>query len=223
MKKLSLFFCLLVFLVSCGNEIDYSATYTSDKFETGDVRLFTKNGEIKNSSTISSFLSRHKGRYFESSSMTNSYLQSSVTLQFLSATDAKLTYGNVQLLTVITKSNLIYLESKDTTYTGQRYYDYPGASESIYNAMLKYSPLYNDTVLLANSDYNYFIRTKQCFYMTQSGNELKMPFMSYYYHEPYGEHSGTFINNCFNVDCIKLMASNDTLAIQQAQLVLKKK
>jgi hypothetical protein len=227
MKKNLLLFCSLVLLISCSNDIDYSATYVSSNFETGSMQLYTKNGEITNKATINDFLARHEGKYFKASSITNSFLPGSVTLKFLSATDAEFKYGSAtmtaNLFSVIKKEHLMYVEEKEATDNGQRYYGFPHTVETVQKAMLSHKTLYNDTLLVENTNDVYYIKTKRCYYMTEVGSVLKMPFMSYYYHEPYAESAGSVINNSFNRSCISLMNANDTLAVQQLQLVLKKK
>jgi len=227
MKKNLLLFCVLMLLISCSNDIDYSATYVSSNFETGSMQLYTKNGEITNKATINDFLARHEGKYFKASSITNSFLPGAITLKFLSATDAEFKYGGAtmagNLFTIIKKENLMYVEEKEATDNGQRYYGFPHTVETLQEAMLTNKTQYNDTLLVENTHDVYYINTKRCYYITQAGAVLKMPFMSYYYHEPYAESSGSIINNSFNSNCISFMNTNDTLAVQQLQLILKKK
>jgi hypothetical protein len=214
---------LTVVLISCSNDIDYTHTYTATNLEKGSIQLFTRNGEIINSSQINNFVSLHKSTLSVMyGNVDEMMLITPAEVKFLSTTEAQFIFVNNTAVNVVNQNNAIYLESKDTFDTKLRYYGYPSLELSIYNAMLSFSELYRDTFLVNSANDTYGIRFKQCFYLTKSGNKLKMPFLNYWYFQPYSTQSGGSINNTFNNNCIDMMGDKDTLAIQQFQVVFKK-
>ncbi len=58
-------------------------------------------------------------------------------------------------------------------------------------------------------------------YFMCSNNQLIMPFMNFWYFQPYSFQSVGSINNTFNTSCIEMMQENDTLAIQQFKVIFK--
>lgn len=224
MKKLILLCCIVLVLLSCNNDIDYTRTYTATKIETENIKLFTRNGEIKNSKQIKGFVTRHQS-YFDRpySHMLARLLEIPSELSFLSSQEAQfLSYESKALnVNVVRIKDVIYIESKDTTDTGLRYFTDPSFLPSIYDAMFKYGELYRDTIKLQGTNNAYGIIEKRCNYFTQSGNKLKMPFMNFWYFQPFSTESAGAINNTFDVKCIEMLEENDTLAIQQQQVVFK--
>lgn len=221
MKKLFLL-CLSIWVISCSNDIDYTHTYIATKLEKGNIQLFTLSGEINNTSQINRFVSNHQSTISEIySSMLEIILLTPAKVGFLSTTEAQFLFINTIPVNVVNKNNALYLEAKDTFDTGLRYYGYSYTKPSIYDSMFKYKELYRDTFLINSANNTYAIRIRQCYYMTQMGNTLKMPFMNYWYFQPNSTQSAGSVNNTFNNNCIGMMGDKDTLVIQQNQVVFK--
>ncbi len=223
MKKILLLCCLLLWLVSCNNDIDYSGTYKASKYETGNLQLFAKSGEITNSNLINNFVSRHQstlsviyGNWYET------ILLEPAKVLFLSSQEAEFSFVGIHSVDVLKKDNTIYLQEKDTFDTGLRYNDYPSKQLSVYDAMLKYREFYRDTFQLKVGSSIYGIRIRKCYYLIQSGSVINMPFLNYWYFQPYSTQYGGIINNVFDSSCIELFGEKDTLAIQQNQVIFKK-
>ena len=222
MKKIFLLY-LSLGLISCSNDIDYTSTYTASKLEKGNIQLFTQRGEIKSTALINSFISRYNSWFSTNyGSLTEEFLQRPVKVNFLSTDDAQfILFANTIAVHVVTKNNVIYLEAKDTLDTGWRYYEYPSLKPTIYDTMYKYTELYRDIFKVQGVYDTYGIRIKQCYYLTRSGNQLKMPIMNYWYFQSYSTQSWGGINNAFNSSSIGMLEDKDTLAIQQFQVVFK--
>lgn len=216
--------CIVAALVSCNNDIDYTQTYIATKIETENIKLFTRNGEIKNSKQINSFVTRHQS-YFNIpyGDMLARLLEIPSKVSFLSTQEAQFSFyeSNAINVNVVRINDVIYIESKDTTDSGMRYYTYPSLQTSINDAMFKYSGLYRDTIMFQGASTSYGILEKKCNYFTQSGSTLKMPFMNYWHFQPFSIQTANSINNTFNISCIGMLEENDTLAIQQEQVVFK--
>jgi len=222
MKNIFILTSILVLLMSCKNEIDYSATYVSDVLEINSPRLFTASGEIKNPGLVSNFLNRQdQYHYFKENTSYNRIVALNITIEFMTSNEANITYGDSKPMHVITNGDIIYLESKDTLDLMYSYLvDY---NKNIYQMMLAYTPFYSDTIPLDNNTgFTHTIKSKPCFYLTKSKNKLKFPFLTYMYVQPFGKHAGTFINNAFNDNCLSLLGTSDTLVIQQTTLMLEK-
>jgi len=226
-KNLCVTSCLVILMIGCKDNTDkgvFSGTYVTQEVEINDVRLFTSAGEIENTTIINSFIERHdKNQYFVKNTPVNSASFLVSTLKFLSPNEAIFTYSvysnNPYPVSVINKNNFVYLESKDTVVQVKNiYYD----SETVYNKMLTYKALYADSVQSESDVSQFSIKTKPCYFMTQSDAVFKLPRVSYIYVEQYGVHGSLNLNNLFNPDCISLMRDNDTLAVQQTQLILKR-
>jgi len=215
--------CLAFLLTACHkNEVEIvvnSGTYSALGQEVNGVRLFTGSGEIKNAATTNSFVRRRgENRYFVTNANATLYGITGTSIEFLSPDEAVFNYmTNIYPVNVITKNNVLYLESKVITELNEYVYD----EVTIYKKMLTYTPLYSDT--LSTDAELHTIRTKNCFYMTQKGSIIKFPRLSYVYVQPYSIQAGMFINNTFNDSCISLLNVADTLAIQQTEILFLKK
>ena len=226
-KNLFVLSCIVILLIGCKDDTDkgiFSGTYVTQEVEINDVRLFTSAGEIENTTIINSFVERQdKNKYFVKKTAVNSAFFLVSTLKFLSSNEANFTYSvysnNPTLVNVISQNNVVYLEAKDTVVQEKYiYYD----SETIYNKMLTYKVLYADSTQSESDIYKFSIKTKPCYFLTQSDGLFKFPRVSYIYVEQYGVQGSLNLNNLFNPDCISLLRDNDTLAVQQTQLVLKR-
>jgi len=214
----------MLLLSACHNEevvvIINSGTYAALGQEVGAVRLFTRSGEIKNTTTINNFVKRQdKSGYFVLNTKSSLYGITGTSLEFLSPDEAVYHYLSNQFpVNVIKRDNVLYLESKDTTELSVYIYN---KDVNIYTKILTYTPLYADT--LVSDTYLHTIKTKDCFYLTQKDDIIKFPRLSYVYVEPYSKQAGMYINNTFNGECVNLLNDLDTLAIQQTAILFLKK
>lgn len=243
-KKGLIALAVLFAFISCSKKEDnwssYSGTYIFRNVEISQVRMFTKNGEIKDGNTIHHFVQSHKTYdYFilNTDSIINIAGESQIV--FLANEKANLVNFSFDkdIRNVIYKNNMIYFEAEDTLKIYHSMYgpnpDNPNTF-SYYHKIITYSPLYADTLPKPVSLYYWgLIKLKQCNYAIGSQthgkgsySEIKYPLLSYsFIRHTTSVRVGEGIknsNNFFKENSLKDLAENDTVVIQQLQVIFRK-
>lgn len=226
MKKIIVIVCLLLTNIACQKESEsaFSGLYSSKRIEIENVKLFSKNNEIKDKLIIQQFINHRNIRYL--SSIETLQLNSSISIEFFPDNKAVFSRGNnSKELNVIKKNDYLYLEEKEISTT---YNKTPTFQDSYFSEkFLIHFPLYSETSLL-NSNTGYFSKTdyKHCIYIKGIGNVIEYPFISYYYIKEDTQSiymsMVTDCNNEFKKDLILQLEGNDTLLIQEYRTILEK-
>ena len=227
MKKLLTLFCIIFLLISCKEEIeDNSGTYISNNIEIGDIKLYSKYGEIQDSKTINNFIKAHDElHYFIQNSDSAIEIKNPYKIVILPTNQAKLiNWGDTTNYSIIRKNQVLYLETKDTMQYGNQ------VTTPFYQKMLMYSPIYSEIIDVPSPPYefNSITRFNPCIYIFLSENVITYPLLTYLYFQFYQDGASysslTYrnINNIFNKESTKLLNETDTIAIQQNYLKLSK-
>ena len=227
MKKLLTLFCIIFLLISCKEEIeDNSGTYISNNIEIGDIKLYSKSGEIKDSKTINNFIKAHDGiHYFIQNPDSAIDIKNRYKIVILPINQAKLiNSGDTTNYSIISKNQVLYLETKDTMQYGNQ------ATTLFYQKMLMYNPIYSEIFDVPSPPYefNSITKFKPCIYIILSENVITYPLLTYHYFQSYQDGASYSsltrrnINNIFNEESTKLLNETDTIAIQQNYLKLSK-
>ena len=243
MIRLTFLFCA-VLLTACEKENkDYPKTYYFDSFETGEVRIFTNNGEINDVQLSAGFINRY-GDYFygeDAFRLDDFDFKGEITLgannqSVIRSSDSVMTYG-FQL-----KNGVIYFESSDTSYS---FSDLMNMKDE----RLKFGPITQTSIsegLLSGFPprqtiwYGYL----PCVYAIDEEDEIKFPFVSFLEKNCYVENTEgltgncnninafSTVNNMFNENYVKRIVNNyqispgyenrDTIVIQENYVVFRK-
>lgn len=217
MKIILKLLLVALFLTSCEDDFENKyGRYYGDRAEIGKIRLFTKEGEIIEQTTISSFLKRHEKHH--------SFIQNLDSIidklelgeiLYNSSTEAVFNHSEQSFsYDVINKNQILYLESSDTILTPINF-DNPFRKK-----MFLYRPIYSDTILPPTTiNAPKYLKYKPCVYLTISSNTIKYPIMSFFiFNSSQYSTNYTFtggINNIFNEESISFLENIDTIAIQE--------
>jgi hypothetical protein len=241
-KKLML---LLVFfiLIACEKENkDNPKVYFFDSFETGEVRIYTKDGEIKDVQLSTSFTKKWNDYFYKKDSFefTDFDFNSKITLNsnhqsIAEGSDTIVTYGTKQ------KNEVIYFESIDTSYSN---FDLINMKDPRF----KFGPItqteikeggYGGFPPVAINYYGYL----PCVYAIDEGQVIKFPFTSFleknctadssflgYFGNCLNVNAVSNINNLFNENYLRRMniigqyapTRRDTIVIQENFIVFRK-
>lgn len=218
MNKYTFFlFILLVFgLVSCEKESEqFPQFYSSVSVTNNVVRLFTKDGEITNSSVKDDFLNRFGDFIIP----LYGSIDSMITATYINP-DAvvikKVEEIGFDTLTVHTNRDLIYWEEKDTSLF----------LKNSFRDLLVYKPLYFEEL-----DYTYnnitfkTDRFLNCHYLRKVGNNLEYPMVRICYQYTRNQEVHYYIagkNNKFNTANISQFSATDTILICEYNFILTK-
>jgi len=227
MKKVLTLFCIIFFLISCKEESeDNTGTYVSQNIEIGTIKLYSKSGEIKDSKTIYNYINTHdKERHFFIQNVDSTInVKNLCAIEILPKNVAKLiNFRDSTIYTIKNQNQILYLESKDTSY------DRHDEITPFYAKMFMYNPLYSKTSYTPYSNgYNQITKFRNCKYLFLSKNRITYPLLTYNYFQSYQDglsyrsETCSNINNIFNEESTKLLNATDTIAIQQINLILTK-
>jgi hypothetical protein len=214
MKRVFIFFLILLSLLSCDKSESYPKTYVYNGYETGEIKLYTNSGEIKDQVLINKSLGTILDfDWFEEPRQ--SYKE--VKIEILSPTKGRFTndLDSVFELNITRKDGILYFEDCDT-FVGN-------ISPIFYNdERLKYSPLYNVSIPTTTG---FLIRTVPCMYFIEDDGAIYLP--KVYYYEKYESsniRSVEGIKNAFNEKyLLKIKGSNivDTIAYQNNRVIYR--
>ena len=112
MKKLLTLFCIIFLLISCKEEIeDNSGTYISNNIEIGDIKLYSKYGEIQDSKTINNFIKAHDElHYFIQNPDSAIEIKNPYKIVILPTNQAKLiNWGDTTNYSIIRKNQVLVI------------------------------------------------------------------------------------------------------------------
>jgi hypothetical protein len=225
MKKLLITIGILLFFISCNKKDDnsYSGIFDSKSIQISAVRLFTKNGEIKDINTIRNFINNSDVDYFILKTDSIIDAANKIMVEFLSNDKANFTYlDNIEVRNVKEKNDITYFESEKISNTIN------SNSESFYKKIITYFPLYSkDTIVPGPSGILSITEFKHCYYANGNSSEIKFPLFSYLYvrhltGDYFSKETASDLNNAFNENSVTFLNNNDTLAIQQLFMILRK-
>jgi hypothetical protein len=225
MKKLLITSGIILFFISCNkkDENSYSGIFDSKSIQISAVRLFTKNGEIKDINTIQHFINNSDVDYFILKTDSIIDVANKLMIEFSSNDKANFTYlDNMEVRNVKVKSDITYFESENISRT------FNSNGESFDKKIITYFPLYSkDTIVPGPSGILSRIDFKHCYYANGNSSEIKFPLMSYLYvrhltGDYFSKEAISDLNNAFNENSVTFLNDNDTLAIQQLSLILRK-
>jgi len=225
MKKLLITSGILLFFISCNkkDDISYSGIFDSKSIQISAVRLFTKNGEIKDINTIRHFINNSDVDYFILKTDSIIDVANKLMIEFSSNDKANFTYSdNMEVRNVKEKNDITYFESEKISS------NFNSNSESFNKKIITYFPLYSkDTIVSGPSGILSRTDFKHCYYANGNSSEIKFPLLSYLYvrhltGDYFSKEAISDLNNAFNENSITFLTDNDTLAIQQLSLIIRK-
>ena len=216
-KQFLSFTFISLLVVSCEKDNEYPRKYIFSVLIAGNLKAYTKTGEISNLQTIDKFIVEHKDYFWETDYKSNDWVGE---IEIISETKAKVFNSDTTIYyDLIHKNGIIYFQLKDTLFS-------PG---SLINERFKYSPLYIQSSSGAIGTSYRFI---PCFYMIEANNELQIPILSYV--EKEYDNNGNHLsekglgnyNNVFNTDYLNSIKNNsyitDTIVYQENKVVYRK-
>jgi hypothetical protein len=222
MNKLFTLILGMAILTSCEKTdeapaMSYPTTFVSKQYKnTTPIRMYTKNGEVKNPELVKKFAEKWSSSYYLENKVTG--ITYSEKLTFTSQTTAEaINNGN-------TKSYAVEKSGSDLILTSpiEGYVKYTPADEyymNLIDGISKYKPLiYDKQTISSYNGYSYVYKTKPRFYTTLRGNELHYYQMLFTYKsgpkDDYSVKSMKFANR-FDPSGIALLQANDTLVVQE--------
>lgn len=222
MKNILSLISLVLSVHSCSKDefiIQYPTTYTSTKFSGQNIRVYTRNGEIKDSKIISKLTKKVK-QYFTDLDTTK--IENELSVTYLSPSSLELTSLSSKYkdtLNLHETPEITYWENRFISYAvvgdGYKSYDFKGKH-------LKYQPLFKEDFTPSPlTGYNNAVKFKECNYVKDNGKVLLMPFVDHYFIR-YDEFKETFLfwqaakraNNSFDSQSFSKLGVRDTLVIQ---------
>jgi hypothetical protein len=227
MKKSLISLIVLLICFSCQKEeYSYSGWYVSQSTEMSAIRLFTVNGEINDANLINSYLDRTENGNLYRDISNPPGVVGSYAIMFLDNNKAYFTVTFFKLLPleryVRRTGKYIYLEDTEISTV------YNITDESFEDKIITHFPLYSKTTPLpASSGFTSKTDFRHCIYLEGKRTEIVFPLMAYVYkkHIPGGEYNyktSPSFNNEFNKGIVTHLSPGDTLAVQEARIVLFK-
>ncbi|HYF70703.1 MAG TPA: hypothetical protein VD884_21355 [Ohtaekwangia sp.] len=233
MKRLKIFLPLFVFLACEKEEINLPEVYVFRGFETGTVRVFTKEGEITSDLLSGKFIANNDYFVEQNSFELPDFSQD---LEIIFETKGKAVFQGAD--TVMTANatrvaNKIYFESNDTLYSDN-------SLINMRDPRFQFSPITQTDVVEAGFGgfppvHNFIYGYRSCVYAIDYGQEIKVPFINILDKKcppPDGiivcNASGVAnINNAFNENYLNVIKNStftwvDTLIVQQNYVVFRK-
>ncbi|MDJ1469024.1 hypothetical protein [Xanthocytophaga flava] len=213
---------LLIWSCKKDNEpiFPYPSIYHATRSEiTSDVRLFTKQGEIKDQMVITDFMKRYNTAW------TTIIAPKSETVTYQDTVKI-LTKDNVQGPFYLKDAylqfneNIIYIISRDTGYSDlNEFYE----SNVVFG---KYKPIYEKKVYYSPSTgVNPRVFTIPINYAEYTSEQLKFLTLSYMVKRGTGAYYSTYgsrYNNSFDPTSYKALLADDTLVVQESNIVYEK-
>lgn len=224
MNKIYLFLFSLLVLTACSKDgdmprMDYPANFKYKQINNSSpVRMFTRNGEVKDQQLIRKFISNQNHGWYHPDGLSSEISdEGTFTLQSKSA--ATYVNGNVVRDYDMAYANGVFTFT--STVEGTLLYNSSGEyGRTLYIAICKYKPLmYDRQVLAPNTGYTYSYKTKAQKFAKLENDKLQFPFMIYTlkaYSGPGAYSTSTFAHdNAFDESGISVLNSNDTLVVQE--------
>ncbi|MBF4514857.1 hypothetical protein IRZ71_00785 [Flavobacterium sp. ANB] len=226
----------MLFFVACNsydNDIDddeevfnYPSTLKLTQYEIlENVRVFTKNGEVKNENLINKFITGggFEPSIFELKGQSSSFEKGDI-INYKTKDSVEFEWGNSkQKLTVKDVGKEVYFYPKDTlTY----YYANQGTLDTFFYQMGNYKPYYKKIDMPGNFP---DVAVKYYAAIVASGNPNKLTINSMTYKlirssntQIFGSSQRFVLNNGFDKNVLSLLNQGDTIAVQNTKMVYEK-
>lgn len=189
-----------VLLIACQKENeDYPKTYYFDFIETGEVRVFTNNGEVNDTQLSATLINRWDDYFYgkDEFRFDDFDFKGEITLgannqSIIQNSDTAMTYG------FQSRGGVIYFESSDTSYSFSDLIN-------IKDKRLRFSPITQTNIKEGPISgfppqqtilYGYL----PCVYAINKGDKIKFPFLSFLEKNCYADNSGGLLGNCYNIN-----------------------
>jgi hypothetical protein len=207
-------FCLF----SCQKENEYPRRFKGDSYVIGEIRGFSKFGEIKYNSVINNFISESKDFFWQEGTASSD--DWNIEIEILSESRARMITKSDSpiIFNLARKDGILYFEFPDTAVITNFYS----------NELGRLSPLYMENILI----YPGYSITKfiGCIYASESESEIKFPVMSYMERtyntndEILYSRAGRNINNYFNISYLSKISQGsmtDTIVYQENEIIFR--
>ena len=227
---ISLAYVTIFLMTSCEkNTLEQKQKYSKYSFESGKTKLFTKGGEVTDTSIISAFIKSFDKflspiPHYAPISFNDDVLcinEYNFELEMLSDTRARLIYGTDSIVDLFVKKNngIIYFSSYDTVQT---YYN-------INREMLEFEPLFIKTYPNKPGESFPITRYAPCKYAYEVNGEIHFPIISYkniknIESTHYSTHAELGINNSINSQYLSTIGMDciwDTIVFKQSEIIFK--
>lgn len=232
---------IAIILLSCHNEeYIYSGLYNSESATYSKVRMFTKSGEINNQTVIQNFfdhqdylfnlLFEDRENFYSSNFILNQdsilEVDDLVSIEFLSDNKAHINFNNFsEIGHIINLADGFSVIESDTIF--RQFGLWTNEFEySIYT----YYPFNSETYGLSPSTgLGTITYQNNCYYFDPKKNEIEFPMMTCFFlgSKNVNQVSSSFmrskVNNLFDESSINLLNDNDTLVVQQFNIIITKK
>lgn len=227
MKKTLIILSCIGFLFSCGSDDggtlnERSGKHEADRKEFSEVKMYTINGEVNDQDVIIDYIDRNdlgeEGYFNTMSNVENAY--EDISINFISEEVVNINdeEENRDLREV---NDYLCLEARDTI-------SYFKSTIPVVSKLEKQVPLYREEGLVSGvSGGDYIVFEKHCYYIKVEEGVVKMPQISFYLSEYFGGYSSSSLfvgglNNEFNEEAYQYLQVNDTLLVQENDLVFKR-
>jgi hypothetical protein len=218
LRLITIIWIMLIIFSSCEKDKDFPNKYVFDSFYSGDLKAYTKTGEITDEIKINNFIEGQDDIFWQSSYQSNDW---HVEIEIISESKARIYDSDTSIYyDLIHKNGIIYFQFLDTMIS----------YGVLTNERLKYSPLYIQSFPAMSGAPIIYI---PCYYIIKSSGELHVPFVSYV-EKIYGNDGG-FIssqgignyNNVFNTTYLTKVQNSgnliDTIIYQDNKVIFKEK
>ncbi len=220
---------MLFLLTSCEKNTIELKKYYRYSFENGKTKLFTKGGEVTDTSRISAFIKSYDNfsapipdyipfSFDDDKGCFNDY---NFELEILSDTKARLIYETDSIVDLFLKkkNGIIYFSSFDTVQT---YSD-------IKWEMLQFEPLFVKTYPRKPGESAAITKYSSCKYAYEINGEIHFPIISYKNIKNleltlYSTKAGLGINNSINTQYLSTIGNDcisDTIVFKQSEIIFK--
>lgn len=222
-KNLAILIASLTIMSCSQNNSELKGAYTSTYAEVNPIRLFTRNGEIKDEAKTLEFITRHGlSEFVPHYGIDNSHANE-VSITFKPGNTAIVTcFGITDVRNIVKSNGYIYLEASDITTI------YSFANESRITQALLLSPLYSKTTTVpTSSGYSNKTELKHCYFAKETNGSISLPLLNICIvtHIPdqiYARESAYNLNNIFNPEISQNLSDVDTIAVQRIDVELER-
>ena len=209
---------LAIMIISCEKDNEYPKKFIFDSYSTGQIKAFTKTGELTDLNIINKFIKGYEDYFWQPEHTTDGW---NIEIELISESKAKITDPDSTIyFDLIRKNEILYFQFKDTMVS----------FGSLVNERLKFSPLYMVSYPRVTGIPDIYI---PCYYIVEGDENIYFPIVSYL-EKTYSNNgellSGQGIgnlNNEFNTNHLIEMQTTlnliDTITYQNNKIVFKEK
>jgi len=226
MKRILTIVGAAALLLSCEKDTikQYSGTYRSKVLEVSTIQMFTPKGEVTDAAVVKSFIKRRQSNTSLFYADGNQSVEGKLEIAFLTDNKAQVTDSKgYDARTVIGRGTDIYLEAYTTSVRMN------ADDEPLFDKVVTFFPPNSSTTLVPQTT-GYYSKTefRHCYFAKESGDAIRFPQLSYLYvkvgadKKVVKKEEVKQVNNMLGSDIPNKLTEGDTLAVQQAFLVLQK-